>query len=84
VYLAEKGRIAPNLFAQLYAELAAGSTGLRLADLTLDVAASLAKVSRSDVPDMPDRIVAATALHLGMPLISRDRKIQLSPVPSVW
>jgi PIN domain nuclease of toxin-antitoxin system len=84
VYLEEKGRIAPNLFAQLRAELAAGSTGLRLADLTLDVAASLAGISRSEVPDMPDRIVAATALHLGLPLISRDRKIQLSSVPSLW
>jgi predicted nucleic acid-binding protein len=33
---------------------------------------------------MPDRIIAATALHLGLPLISRDRKIQLSSVPTIW
>ena len=33
---------------------------------------------------MPDRIIAATALHLGLPLISRDRKIQLSSVNTIW
>jgi len=27
---------------------------------------------REAVPDMPDRIVAATALSLGLPLLSRD------------
>lgn len=32
----------------------------------------------SDVPDMPDRIVAATALKLGLPLLTRDRKIRLA------
>ena len=39
---------------------------------------------RQDVPDMPDRIIAATALHLGVPLISRDGKIKASAVPTIW
>jgi len=34
--------------------------------------------------DFPDRIIVATALHLGLPLISRDRKIQLSDVNTIW
>jgi predicted nucleic acid-binding protein len=42
------------------------------------------QVSRDDVPDMPDRIVAATALYLGVPVISRDGKIRAANVPSVW
>jgi len=42
------------------------------------------QVSRAEVPDMPDRIIAATALHLGVPLISRDRRISLSAVATVW
>jgi predicted nucleic acid-binding protein len=25
---------------------------------------------------MPDRIIAATAVHLGLPLITRDRRLQ--------
>ena len=27
---------------------------------------------------------AATALHLGVPLITRDRKIELSSVETIW
>jgi len=41
-------------------------------------------VPRAEVPDMPDRIIAATALHLGLPLISRDRKIQLAGLQTIW
>ena len=33
---------------------------------------------------MPDRIIAATAQYLGLPLISRDRKIRLSAVETIW
>lgn len=84
VYLQEKGRISANLKAQLDAELQAGSSGLVLADLTAEVANTVTRVSRSEVPDMPDRIIAATALHLGLPLISRDGKIQLSDVSTIW
>jgi predicted nucleic acid-binding protein len=29
-------------------------------------------------------IIAATAAHLGGPLISRDGKIRLSAVPTIW
>jgi PIN domain nuclease of toxin-antitoxin system len=33
---------------------------------------------------LPDRIIAATAVHLGVPVISRDRKIQSSSIATVW
>jgi predicted nucleic acid-binding protein len=34
---------------------------------------------------MPDRIVAATALKLGVPLLTRDRKIRLALGPqAIW
>jgi predicted nucleic acid-binding protein len=45
---------------------------------------AMLKVSRTDVPDMPDRIVAATALHLGVPVISRDGRIRSAVVKTVW
>jgi PIN domain nuclease of toxin-antitoxin system len=41
-------------------------------------------VSRSEVPDLPDRIIAATAVHLGVPAISRDGKIRTSSVDTIW
>jgi predicted nucleic acid-binding protein len=42
------------------------------------------RVARTEVPDLPDRIIAATALHLGIPVISRDRKIQQSTLTTIW
>ncbi len=84
IYLQEKGRIPANLRTLLSSRLQAGTTGLALAPLTADVANAVARIPRSDVPDMPNRIIAATALHMALPLISRDHKIQLSAVPTIW
>jgi predicted nucleic acid-binding protein len=64
--------------------LAMPNSPLELASLDLKVAAALELIDRAKVPDMPDRIIAATALALGLPLISRDRKIQLSQVTTIW
>ena len=33
---------------------------------------------------MPDRIIAATALHLGLPLITRDQRIQSAGIKTIW
>jgi predicted nucleic acid-binding protein len=42
------------------------------------------QVPRADVPDMPDRIVAATALYFDVPVISRDGRIQAAMLKTVW
>ena len=84
IYLQEKGRIPADLKAHLDTALRVGIQGLVLADLTIEVADAVAQVPRADIPDRPDRIIAATALHLGLPLISRDRRIQLSSMLTIW
>jgi predicted nucleic acid-binding protein len=33
------------------------------------------RIPRKQVPDMHDRIIGATALHLDLPLITRDRNL---------
>jgi len=54
-------------------------------DLTAEIAQTLAQIPRTMVPDMPDRIIAATALHLNLPLVTKDRKIQaLQSIQIVW
>jgi PIN domain nuclease of toxin-antitoxin system len=84
VYLQERGRIAPNLKAQLETELLAGNSNLILTDLTAQVVNSLESIPRNNLPDMPDRIIAATALHLGLPVISRDSKMPSTGLNVIW
>ncbi len=84
VYLIEKGRIPQEMMVLLEKELKAGTSGLQLADLNIDVVNKVEKVIRDDIPDLPDRIIAATALALKLPLITRDRKIQLSGLKTIW
>jgi PIN domain nuclease of toxin-antitoxin system len=84
VYLQERGRIAPNLKAQLETELLTGNSNLILVDLTDQVVNSLESIPRNSLPDMPDRIIAATALHLRLPVISRDSKMPLTGLNIIW
>lgn len=49
-----------------------------------NIAVTLRQVDRSQIPDLPDRIIAATALYLNAPVISRDRRIQLSSIDTIW
>ncbi len=42
------------------------------------------QVPREAIPDMPDRIVAATAIHLAVPILSRDGRIHTSRIQTIW
>jgi PIN domain nuclease of toxin-antitoxin system len=84
IYLAEKGRIPADTLTALLTDLNASDTVLEIVDLTLSITLRLNNVSRSAIPGMPDRIIAATALHLGFPVISRDGKIRLFQLTTVW
>jgi PIN domain nuclease of toxin-antitoxin system len=57
---------------------------LEIVPLTQSIALAVRQVPREQVPDLPDRVIAATAVHLDVPLISRDRKIRLSNVATIW
>lgn len=84
VYLQERGRISPDLRTQLDTELLTGTSGLIIFDLTVEVVNALATIPPASVPDMPDRIIAATALHLNLPLITRDSRMPLTGLNLIW
>jgi PIN domain nuclease of toxin-antitoxin system len=84
VYLIEKGRIENGAFTKLNNELQYNQSVLREIPLTNRIVIELAKIDRNSIPDMPDRIIAATALHLDVPLLSRDNKIKNSRVETIW
>jgi PIN domain nuclease of toxin-antitoxin system len=84
VYLIEKGKIASESFTRLAAGLNDSQSVLVEISLNLSIARTLTQVSAAQVPDMPDRIIAATAVNYRVPLISRDAKIQASSVQTIW
>jgi PIN domain nuclease of toxin-antitoxin system len=87
IYLVEKGRLPPDAYERLGEALRDASSPLVVAALDSGVANAITRIPRDLVPDMPDRVIAATALHLGLSLITRDGKIRAAEVPgltTVW
>jgi PIN domain nuclease of toxin-antitoxin system len=83
-YLVEKGRLPAAARDRLIRALDDPAVACLIAPLDRTVTDALEFVSRSEVPDLPDRIVAATAVALRAPLISRDRRIRASQVSTIW
>lgn len=83
-YLVEKGTITEANYQTILAELRDPATAPTVVPLDTDNADALNLIARAEVPDMPDRIIAATASYLGLPLVTRDRKIQASGIATIW
>jgi PIN domain nuclease of toxin-antitoxin system len=61
------------------------TTVFRLVELSREIADEVENISRQTVPEMPDRIISATALHLNIPLVTKDHKIQaLQNIQTIW
>jgi PIN domain nuclease of toxin-antitoxin system len=84
VYLMEKKRISATVFDDIKRALDNPNHVFEEAPFTVKIAEAMRQIPRDAVPDMPDRIVAATAVFLGVPLISRDGHIRSSGVQTVW
>jgi PIN domain nuclease of toxin-antitoxin system len=83
VYLTERRRIEPNTL-EVVLELLDSKELLIEYHVDRSIMNSLAAINRAAIPDMPDRIIAATAFHLGVPLITRDGKIRASSIQTIW
>lgn len=84
VYLVERHRIATESFSRLMTALDDNESILVEIALSPPIVRTMTGVDWSQVPDMPDRIIASTALYLDVPLISRDHKIQASKIQTIW
>lgn len=84
VYLVEKGRIPANRFTQLARQLRVEGSIFTEVPVDLDIARALSRINVNQIPDMPDRIIAATALHFNVPVISKDHRIQLPTLTTIW
>jgi PIN domain nuclease of toxin-antitoxin system len=84
VYLVEKRRVPASAYQDLRSALSDPDHVFVEEPLSADVVEAMRSVPRDDVPDMPDRIVAATAIYFRVPVISRDGKIRASAVETIW
>ncbi len=85
VYLTEKGKLLPQTLPRLIQVVTLPNSSFSFIELNSGIAQTLSQIPRSTVPDMPDRIIAATALHLSLPLVTKDRKIQaLQSIQTIW
>jgi PIN domain nuclease of toxin-antitoxin system len=84
VYLIEKNRVPANAFIDLKKALTDPDHVLKEAPVTVEIVETMQQVPRVALPDMPDRIVAATAMYFGVPVISRDARIRASNLRTIW
>ena len=70
IYLAEKGRIPGTALERLLRALEEPNPRFVLAPL--------------DVPDLPDRVIAATAAAPRLPLVTKDGRIRATTLETVW
>jgi len=84
-YLIDRERIPEAVLAQIAANLDAPDQAIAIAPVDWSIATAIQQIDRLTVPEMPDRIIAATALSLNRPLVTRDRKIQaLTTIQTIW
>jgi len=84
LYLVEKNRLPMSAYEDLKTALTDPDYVIEEAPFTAEVVDAMRHVPRADIPDMPDRIVAATAVFLKVPVISRDGRIRSSTLQTIW
>jgi len=70
MYLCEKNRIPVSVFD---IERLLDSKNYRLEPLTLEILKTATKIK--DIPELHDRLIAATAVYLDLPIITNDEVI---------
>ena len=83
LYLVEKGRINSSILTDFLDLLQKLESPFRILSVDMTVYHAMPGVSRSTVPDLPDRIIAATAVAHGLMVITRDPKILESGIPAI-
>jgi PIN domain nuclease of toxin-antitoxin system len=84
-YLIERDRLPAIVLERLLAVVSQPDSGIAIVPLDQAISLAVRQVDRAIVPEMPDRFIAATALHLNCPLVTRDHKIQaFTGITIIW
>ena len=84
VYLVEKNRLPASAYVELTQALADPEHVFTEAVISAAIVQAMRQVPRADVPDLPDRMVAATSVYFDVPVISRDGRIRAANLKTVW
>src|SRR5437660_10232819 len=84
IYLIEKKRMPATALEEVLAAIANPKTVLQEVPLDAGIVVSMKQIPREEIPDLPDRIIAATARFHGVPVLSRDSRIRSSAIKTVW
>jgi PIN domain nuclease of toxin-antitoxin system len=83
-YLVEKGRLPQAARQRLIDAVTDPEGSYDLVPLDQIVAEAVERIDRAVVPDLPDRVIAATALAWNVALVSRDGRIRASQIQTIW
>lgn len=85
-YLVAKKKIDAKLPVLLLGEVKKSpDSALRILDVNLLVYDAFVRIPSRLIPEMPDRIIAATALAYSCPLITKDSKISaFDKIRTIW
>lgn len=84
VYLVEKGRIPKDALEDLKKGVHDPLAAIQILPVDPSILEALERIPRGMVPDMPDRIIAASAVHRGLALVTRDRRIRDCGITTLW
>jgi PIN domain nuclease of toxin-antitoxin system len=84
VYLIEKGRIPVHALNDVYTAIAEPNTVLQHIPVDERIIRKMTEISRQELPDLPDRIIAATASLYSVPVLSRDARVRSSRIQTIW
>lgn len=85
-YLIERKKVDAKLPEILLSQvLQSPDSALRLLDIDLKVYRAFLDIPSKKIPELPDRILAATSLAYSLPLVTKDSKISESGcVTVIW
>jgi PIN domain nuclease of toxin-antitoxin system len=84
VFLVERGRLPESAWKSLEEALDERDAVFVEVRVTRPIAQAMRLIDRHLIPELPDRVIAATALNLGVPVITRDAQIQASGISTIW
>jgi len=85
VYLVERARFPATLITQVLGLVDPPKNNYAIVPLDAGLIRTLQTIDRNSVPEMPDRIVAASAKHLQLQLLSKDQAFaQVPGLSIVW